>query len=403
MTNKRVLSFCRFSIVFVTLLVCCGNITNSVLLKWGFRDDQRNADYVHTFAMVGMMEGAAPKPYAYRSSIPKAARWMAEQLDPAVQQKLFKSITRYDSLHHAYFSGVPDRYWTPVIAIGYHIMYFAVTLAMAFTLLIVYRLARTHGLSFGKALGFLVAFSLAYPLTFQKGGYYYDFFEILGAFGAVYFFLKRSMLMCTLFVALFSLNKETFFLVPAALFFLHDRDVAFRNRVAWFAVHMGICVVTRHFIMSGYEANTGGFVEIHGPHNVLFWLNPLSYIGFYNVVAKGIFTPSLQNPLIAVPVIVFFWHAWRDTRSLYKRYFLAAALPIAALCACFGFEDEARDAALVFPAIVLIALSGANRFGEIFGGETEVAAIERYRAQAAPRTVVASGKPKALEPALEDA
>jgi hypothetical protein len=69
MKNRRLLSFCRFSIVFVTLLVCCGNITNSFLLKWGFRDDQRNADYIHTPSLVGVMEGAAPKPYVYRSAI----------------------------------------------------------------------------------------------------------------------------------------------------------------------------------------------------------------------------------------------------------------------------------------------------------------------------------------------
>nr|WKF60394.1 hypothetical protein HUO10_004915 [Paraburkholderia busanensis] len=367
--HRRLLGFCRFSIVFVLLLVCCGNITNSVLLKWGFRDDQRNADYVHTFALVGMMEGAAPKPYVYRSSMPKATKWLADQFSPALSQKLFKSIKRYDSLHHAYFAGVPDQYWTAEVALAYHAMYFAVMLAMIFTLLIVYRLARMHGFAFSHALGFMVAFSLFYPLTFQKGGYYYDFFEILGAFAVVYCYLKRSMLLATLLVALFSLNKETFFLVPLALFFLHERDVAPGKRFAWLAVQIGICMVTRHFIMSGYEANSGGFVEIHGVENLLFWINPLSYVSFYNVVAKGVFTPSLQNPLIAVPLLVFFLHAWRHSPSLYKRYFLAAALPIAALCACFGFEDEARDAALVFPSLVLIALHGARRFGDIFNGE----------------------------------
>ena len=393
MKNRRLLSFCRFSIVFVTLLVCCGNITNSFLLKWGFRDDQRNADYIHTPSLVGVMEGAAPKPYVYRSAMPKAAKWMVEQISPEHQLKFFKSITRYDSLHHAYFSGVPDHYWTPVVAIGYHVMYFAVMLATIFTLLFVYRLARMQGLSFGRALGFLVAFSMLYPLTFQKGGYYYDFFEILGVFGVVYFFLKRSMLMATLFVALFSLNKETFFLVPAALFFLHDSDVPMKKRFAWLAVQFGICMATRHFIMSGYQANDGGFVEIHGVHNLLFWLNPLSYLGFYNAVAKGVFTPSLQNPLIAVPLIVFLYHAWRESPSLYKRYFLAAALPIAALCACFGFEDEARDAALVFPAVVLIALHGASRFGEIFGGLDEAVAREPQRRPAASRAAAVVNAP----------
>ncbi|MFC0400807.1 hypothetical protein [Paraburkholderia rhizosphaerae] len=387
-SSNRLLAFCRFSIVFVVLLVCCGNITNSVLLKWGFRDDQPIDRYEHTFGLVGMMEGAAPKPYVYRSSVPKAARWIAEQVNPDLQQKLFKSITRYDSLHHAYFSGVPDRFWTPVNAIAYHLVYFGVTLAMALTLLIVYRLARSHGLRFGQALGFLTAFALVYPLTFQKGGYYYDFFEILGAFSVVYFFLKRRLLFCTLLVAVFSLNKETFFLVPAALFFLFEPEVPLRKRFAWLAIQLIICAITRHLIMSGYAGNEGGFVDLHGVHNLLYWLNPLSYIGFYNMVAKGVLTPSLQNPLIAVPAAVFSYHAWRRSPVLHRRYFLAAALPIAVLCACFGFEDESRDAALVFPAAVLIALSGASRFGDIFerSNGSEPVELKRQRESARVKT-----------------
>ncbi|MFM0206093.1 hypothetical protein PQQ96_01675 [Paraburkholderia sediminicola] len=70
-----------------------------------------------------------------------------------------------------------------------------------------------------------------------------------------------------------------------------------KKRFAWLAAQIGICMATRRFIMSGWQENGGGFIEIHGVDNLLFWLNPLSYLGFYNAVANGAFTPSLQNPL----------------------------------------------------------------------------------------------------------
>lgn len=365
-TKNKLLAFSRFSIVFVLLLICTGNITNSVLLKFGFRDDHKLDGYTQSLTLVSMMEGTAPRPYVYRSSFAKGAKYAVEQLNPALQQKLFKSISHYDSLRHSYFSYVPDAYWTPVIALTYHVVYFLVLLSTLLTLLLVYKLARMNGLSFGAALGFLTGFSFIYPLVFQQGGYYYDFIEVLGVFSACYFALKRWMIACTLAIAFFSLNKETFFLVPLALLFLHQPQVSMRNRLGWFAVQLGCCIVTRHFIMSGYEMNSGSFIEFHAKENLLFWLNPASYTRFYNLVAKGIFTPSLQNPLILVPAVVFFRSAWRATAPRYKQYFLAAFLPLAVLFIFFGYIDELRALSLAFPAVVLIAVNGASRFGQIF-------------------------------------
>ncbi len=365
--HNRVRAFCRFAIIYVMLFVCAGNITNSMLLKWGFRDTQK-FDYAHSYSLVAMMNGDAPKPFVYRASFLQAAKWLTERLDLAVQEKIFKSITRYDSLRHAYFTGVPDKYWTPVVAITYHLTYIAVVLSALFALLFVYKLARLHNLTFGQATGFLAAFSFVYPLTFQQGAYYYDFIELLGVLGACYFLLKRRLLVCTLFVALFSLNKETFFLVPLALFFLHDSGVSLTKRFSWLAVQLAFCLTARHYIMSGYDTNAGGIVEFHFWENLKFWLNPKSYFVFYNLIGKGIFTPSLQNPLMLVPLVVFFRVAWRTTPARYRYYFFAAFLPVLLLFMFFGYLDEARNFSIAFPAIVLIALHGARRFGDIFGG-----------------------------------
>jgi len=370
-TYSRLLAFCRFSIVLVMLSVCAGNITNSVLLKWGFREDQKfdpAHDFSHGYSLVGMMNGDAPKPYVYRSSLAKGAKWIAQQLSPEAREQLFRSIVHFDSLRKAYFQDAPDEFWTPEVAIAYHLIYAAIVLSMLFALLLVHRLARLHGLTFGQAAGFLAAFSFVYPLTFQRGGYYFDFIELLGALAACYCVLKGRMFICTLVVAVFSLNKETFFLVPLALFFLPDAKATLPNRLGWTVVQLAICAVTRHVIMSGYEANAGGIVEFHLWDNLKFWIDPRSWFTFDNLVGRGIFTPRLENPLILVPLAVFFRAAWRASPALYRRYFLAAFLPVLPLFLLFGFRDEARSFTTVFPAIVLIALHGATRFGEIFGG-----------------------------------
>lgn len=371
MTDKnrtRIQAFCRFAIVYTMLFICAGNITNSFLLKWGFRDDPKG-DLTHSFSFVAMMDGTAPKPFVYRSSFPRAAKWLVERLDQPTQDKLFKTITRHDSLRDAYFSDLPRVYWTAVVAITYHLVYIAIVLSMLFASLIVYKLARMHQLGFGQSIGFLAGFSFIYPLTFQQGGYYYDFFEILGVLGACYFVLKRRMLVCTLWTVLFSLNKETFFLAPCALFFLHEREVGLRRRLAWLTLQLAICMVTRQYIMAGYAENAGGFALFHLWNNIKFWLEPSSYLQFTNLVGKGIFTPCLQNPLMLVPLAVFFRSAWQGTPTPYRRYFFAGFIPLFFLFMCFGYRDEARNFSLLFPAIILIALHGAKHFSEIFGGD----------------------------------
>lgn len=122
--------------------------------------------------------------------------------------------------------------------------------------------------------------------------------------------------------------------------------------------------------MSGYASNTGDVVEFHALDNLKFWLNPASWLTFYNLIGKGVFTPSLENPLMLVPLAVFFRTAWRDTPTRYRRYFFAAFVPVLLLFTLFGFEDEARNFSIAFPAIVLIALHGASRFDAIFGGRS---------------------------------
>lgn len=372
-TRPWVLAFCRFSIVLVTLLICTGNLTNSVLMKWGFREDQNSVNYQITFSE--MMNGTARKPFVYRSSFPRGVKWAVSRLGPDLQAKLYTQVKLHDTIRRQYFSHLPDQYWTPIVAITYYVTYFTVVAATIATLWLIYRLARAHALTFGQALAFVVAFSFIYPLTFQEGGYYYDFLELLGLFAACFFLLRRQMLACTLCVALFSFNKETFFLVPLALVFLHERDVPVRTRVGWLAVQLACCFASRHLITTGYDANIGGAVEFHLLDNLRFWINPNSYLKFWNLVSRSVPTPSVQNPLILVPIVIYFRAAWRLADARYRRYLHAALWPLVVLFIPFGYLDEVRAFSLAFPALTLIALNGATRFTKIFSAATEPASV----------------------------
>jgi hypothetical protein len=55
------------------------------------------------------------------------------------------------------------------------------------------------------------------------------------------------------------LQEETFFLV--SLLFLLTQDVPMRRRISGLVLQLACCVVSGHFIISGYESNGGGFIE----------------------------------------------------------------------------------------------------------------------------------------------
>jgi hypothetical protein len=119
--------------------------------------------------------------------------------------------------------------------------------------------------------------------------------------------------------------------------------------------------------MQGYDHNPGGVVEYHFFENVAFWLSPQYWLDFNNLVGPGIYLPRLENPLFAIPIALFARRAWQLSEPRWRRYFLAAFLPLLALFIPFGFADMFRNFSLAFPAMTLIALSAVGHLDEVLG------------------------------------
>jgi hypothetical protein len=351
-------------------MICAGNISNSFLLKWGFRDNQDPANYAQSYALMGMMNGDAPKPYVFRSTIPQLLKKGVEKIDPEVQARLFKSITKYDSLRKSYFNGIPEKYWTAPVAISYHLMYLLVYWGIFVSLVFIYKISRFKGIDFAHSLGFVIAFSFFYQLIFQRGGYFYDFFEFLGLISSIYFCMKRRMLLCTITIGIFAFNKETFFLFPIALYFFNGAELKRSEKLAWLSIQLILTIAARIIITRGYEGNGGLDVETHFIENILFWINPVSYLSFYNSIGKGVFTPSIENPLISIPLLIYFRHSWIASERRLKLFFFASFFPVLILYIFFGYEDELRGFSLVFPSLLLISLNGVGKFSEIFSNKS---------------------------------
>jgi hypothetical protein len=351
----------RFSLLGVFLSVATANITNSLLLKYGFNDQPAHASKHASFRE--LMQGSAARPFAYRSLLPRIDYALAQHIvrrHPSLAAS-FEQL----HLHRCYFADVRDIDWTPPVATAYTLMYFLILASTALGLFFVYRIARWRNLSFARALAFLCVYSFLFPLLFQRSVFFYDFFEFAGVFGAVYFFLEGWMFRCTAIIVLGSLVKETFFLVPIALLFLHKDEVPRSKRLWWLGVQLTCSLMARHLIMRGFEHNPGGMVEFHLWDNIAFWLNPKYYLDWNNLLAPGVFLPRLENPLLAVPIALAGRDAWHASEERWRRYFLAAFLPLLALFIVFGYGDMFRNFSLALPAVVLLALNAVTDSNKI--------------------------------------
>lgn len=351
------MGFSRFVVVAVFILIATGNITNSLLMKFGFEDQPAHAIKHATFSEI--MNGTAARPFVYRATLARLDKLASQEV--LKRWPSFPATAQVQHLHHVYFSDVKGTHWTPELATAYTLMYFMIVLSTAVGLLFVWKLARLRGLAYTQATGFMVAFSFIFPLFFQRSVLFYDFAEFAGVFGAVYFFLEDRLIICTLWIAAFAFVKETFFLAPFGLFFLHRDGTPIKKRLRWAIVQLALCCVARYFIMRGCGHNAGWIIEFHFWENIAFWLSPKYWLGFNNLIGPGIFLPQLENPLFLIPIGLFSRSAWKSSDPRWRRYFLAAFLPLLALFIPFGFADMFRNFSLAFPAMTLISLSFVSK------------------------------------------
>lgn len=350
-------SLYKYLLLFIAFTIFAGNVTNSFLLKWGFREDFEPP------LVVAMLDGVAKKPFVFRSALPLMANSMVNAIPKETQENLFKKISRYDSLKKHYFSNIPNEYWNANNALVYHFMYLMIFWSFFASLIFIYLIAN-HLTSKGFKFSLLTTcmFSLIYPLTFQNGGYFYDFIELLGLFAGTYYFLSGRILLSTLILFIASFNKETTFLFAIFLSFLHARDKTTGYKIKWTSIQTASCLVGYFYLQWRYASSPGGIVEKHLAENLIYWSNPISYIQFSNLIGKGVATPDINSIFFMLPFLSWLKSGWSISPSN-RRYFLMSSLLVSfALLLFFGFKNEIRNLSLAFPAFFIILVVGGSDF-----------------------------------------
>jgi len=343
--GKRV----RFLFVFITYLLVAFFVLNIFFWKWGFKiDNARNS-------LEQVLTLTAHRPFVYRLLMPlgiNAVTGIFPQDYVNRQGNFLKKssfLSRYDHLKD--LSG-KRIFQTHVIYVVLFLLLFLLQWAVRRVTRLVYP---DIPVVFSDIAPAIAVFLL--PLTFFRGGYLYDFPELfLMAVLMICLLKKRWMAYYAVFV-LAVLNKESNVLL--VLFFLAFQLGKMPKKSLW-----GHCL--RHVLIGGFllagsrllfMSHPGSSVENHLVENIVFWTSLKSYFTFGDPYNLGFsFFPRGGNILTLIVPGFLVFYGWSRKPIEIKRLFLYMAAALFPLTLFFGFKDEIRNLALIFPAIYLLAI-----------------------------------------------
>jgi len=336
--------------------------TNSFMERWGFRENAEGH-----FGFETMLNGEATRPWAYRVLVPSGVKFAADSLIENSQIEQSNYFLESSGVHERYFRGAAER-WTPEMALRYHVGLAAIVGSLFVFLWLLRSLAVRFDID-NPVLRDLapLAFTLLLPLAFLKGGYLYDFPELL-LIGCCFLAATSAPLWLLLLIPVAVLNKETAILLPLILApLLVDLEKPKRGLLLLAGSLLGglIAFLAVRQMMAG---NPGGSVEFHLVDNLAFWLRPASYLDFSMMLGAGMPMPKMHGLVVIVPLALLLMLGFRSADVRLRRVFLIALAINVPLLLFFGDKDELRNLSLLFVPIYLLMLKAAQSLPEAAGG-----------------------------------
>lgn len=325
-------------------------MTNAAFMeRWSFGKNLNNHNLLEL-----MFEEKADRPFVYRQLMLKIVSGVEYLLPNNIKNHVIYHIK------DRFFQG-GDLLWSRV-GVKYSLLYWADCLSIFFALLVLRRLSSIY-LQSQTMIDFLpLAFGILLPMTFTQGGFYYDFPEILLSLLFYWSYLTNHIYLTTFFYCLAILNKESsvllpFFLLPG-LFWLSPKRYSLKQ-MGWM-IFVGLtlyCIILYH-----YSGNPGHQVEIHLLENLTYYLNPYTYLDSQRYFAPRIPTPSFNNLIILIPVLIILVYSFKYANKELKLWFLSSILIMLPIFLIFGYLNEFRALDLIYAPVYLMIGQGIEHY-----------------------------------------
>jgi hypothetical protein len=206
-----------------------------------------------------------------------------------------------------------------------------------------------------------VAALLVLPLSFSRGGYVYDFPELLLVTTAIGLLLERRWLSYYACFTLACLNKETAILLVVYCMALHWERMPRRGLLTHAGAHAMLGLPILAWQRFTFAPNPGANAEFQLWENVRFLLSPEPWTRFWDPYGPLLPFPG---PLNVVSIVLFtaaVFLFWREKARRLRGAFVAMTSVLVPLLILYGTLDEVRNLSLVFPVAYLLACDTTAR------------------------------------------
>ena len=331
--------------LFVLFAVASAASFSSFYQKWHFREaGVRGYDPGAPFDQ--MIDGTASRPYVYRQLLPDVANWLTRTMPIQALSRRFPERVRQriDTAFNLSSKTHPVQYL---------IVYIATYLAALLAAFALYLVCRAVDLPPPVAVFTPVIFMLLFPLFGIKGGYFFDYPELLFMAAAAWIALRSNWWWLIPVAALGTWNKESFLLFILTLYPLLRRRYSRLFSVLAVCILVAVCIAVYIPIRFRFAHNPGGALEFHLKDQVAFYLHPFQMDTWIDRTYDLMF-PALSAP---VPTLLIIWvvsRAWRHLPLWLKRHAQLAAVINFPLYFLFCQPGEYRDLSLLYISCLLV-------------------------------------------------
>lgn len=334
----------KFLLVFAYFIVAAASF-HGYFTKWGLRDTDPR------FSINLMLEGTAARPFVYRQLIPQVANIVDRETLPSIKEEITNTFKPF----------IEDTYASSTMGISKskymfrYIIVYILTFASLLTSMFLLREICIE-VSGSKITGTVapISFALILPLIFTRGGYFYDFFELMFMSSAFLLTLRQNFIWILPITLLATLNKESFLLFIFTLIPLLIRPFMSRKKLlAFIFSNFLIAAIVNFIVKSKYALNSGDNIEYQLVENIKFYANPLNYLFSFEWI-YGVFVPKGFSIFILLTLLIVVLESWPSLAKPIKQHTLFALAINIPLLVLFCWKDELRNLSMLFIAFTIM-------------------------------------------------
>ena len=310
----------------------------------GYYDKWKFFDGNPAQSLNATLDGTASQPYVYRQLLPRIANGVQSALPAQMAQAIELKLQTANGALKA-----PDGRdaLQPGYALRYRIVYYLCFGALFAALFVLRRLALDLKLHPFAALTAPVAFALMLPILETRGGYFYDYPELLAFSLAMLFAVRGWAIPLILLAVPATMNKESFLFYCVSLLPILLNKLSWMKAVATAGVAALVSGVTYMWVKSAYTGNSGGATIFQLVDNIRFYANPVHL--FTLELSYGVAFFKGYSLVVLAWFALLIKYGWPRAPLAIRRHLCIAAiinLPLLLLL-CAGGSPGARGASRI--------------------------------------------------------